>query len=100
MLEFRTIRRIACALLILSAGLSAQRYTGHDHAVFHRPAPPPPAVKHQGPPTNGIKNPQKAAPATPQPASRTAAQNHPEVDLNHDPTRLKTGTPAENTPHL
>src|SRR5271165_3807139 len=98
MSEFRPIRRTACVLLILSA----QRYTGHDHAVFHRPAPPPPAVKHQGPPANGTKNPQKVAPATatPQPTSRTAAQNHPEIDLHQPSAPLKTRTPAEDTPHL
>ena len=105
MVEFvSACRRIACVLLFLSVGLSAQRYTGHDHAVFHRPpSPPPPTVKHQTPSApSGNKNPQKVSPASPpsQLTSHAAPQNHPEVDLNQPSAPPKTGAPSENPPRL
>ena len=73
-------------MLLLTVGLSAQRYTGHDHAVFHRaPAPPSSAAKRQ-PPSNpsGSKAPQKATPAntTSPSAPHAALQNHPEAELD------------------
>src|ERR1035438_1947731 len=85
-----TILRIAFALLALTAGLSAQRYTGHDHAVFHRqPQSPPPAAKHQSPSAgNAATTHQKAsvsASASPQPTARTgASQGKLDVESNHN----------------
>src|SRR5271157_27184 len=107
MLQSHTILgRIAFSLLLFSTGLSAQRYTGHDHAVFHRqPQSPPVGAKHQSPSTiNGATNRQKtvaSASASSQQASRpAAAQNKLDVDLNHPSAPVKTETPLENAPRL
>ncbi|HZD32909.1 MAG TPA: hypothetical protein VE779_14765 [Candidatus Angelobacter sp.] len=54
---------IALACLLLTAGLSAQRYTGHDHAVFHRPpATASTSAKHQSSPATGIKSAARTSP--------------------------------------
>ena len=107
MLQFyTTIRRIAFALLFLTTALSAQRYTGHDHAVFHRPPQPPPsAVKRQTPsPANGSTSRPKTtatASAASQQASRTASgQGKLDVDLNHPSAPAKTDPPTDDAPRM
>src|SRR5664279_792800 len=100
--QFRsTIRRIAFSLLLLSTGLSAQRYTGHDHAVFHRqPQSPPPAAKHQS---------LSGSPAASHPKTTASNQQGPRAgtttgklvdDLNHNSAPAKTDAPLENAPHM
>jgi len=102
-----TIRRTALALLLLTTGLSAQRYTGHDHAVFHRqPQPPPPPPKHQpsAAPVSGSSNRQKTATAasasSPQVPRNGATQGKLDSDLNRASGPEKTAPPLENTPRL
>src|SRR5664279_1931003 len=104
--QFRsTIRRIAFSLLLLSTGLSAQRYTGHDHAVFHRqPQSPPPAAKHQSLSGNtATSHPKTAASpsASNQQGPRAGAATGKLVDdLNHNSAPAKTDPPLENAPHV
>src|SRR6516164_8960700 len=101
MVMSRTILRIALALSLLSVGLSAQRYTGHDHAVFHRaPQPPSSSVKRQSQPA-GPSN--KPTPRTGQgtTSSQTAphaaaGQSRPDPDLN----RSTGQSPVDNSPHF
>src|SRR3974390_1293609 len=73
------IGRLSVILLVLTAGASAQRYTGHDHAVFHRPpSTPSPAAKHQSAPASTTpKTSTKAGttPGTVQPAPHDAPQS-------------------------
>src|SRR5664279_3613981 len=103
-----TIRRIAVALLFLSTGVSAQRYTGHDHAVFHRqPQTPPAATRHQSPPPAGNATPthQKttaaaSAPSQQPPARNGASQGKLEFDGNHNTSPAKTEPASESAPHL
>jgi len=79
-------------ILLLSMSLSAQRYTGHDHAVFHRPPQPSATVKHQTPPppSSSSKAPTKNTPAAPvaQPAPRSLAspQTNPKEQTNPNET--------------
>jgi hypothetical protein len=76
--KYRSIIFSSALLLALSTAMPAQRYTGHDHAVFHRPAPPPAASKRQAaPPQNGAKAPVKNAPATQSPRSSSSPQTGP-----------------------
>src|ERR1017187_522887 len=102
-----TICQIALALVFLTTGVSAQRYTGHDHAVFHRqPQTPPPATRHQSPSSagNAATSHQKitaSASASPQPTSRTgASQATPEIDGKHNTAPAQTEPVLENAPHL
>src|SRR5215472_10739460 len=100
MVMSRTILRVSFALALLPTGLSAQRYTGHDHAVFHRaPQPPSSTVKHQSQPSVGTKASPKTAPgnAASQPASHTTTSpSRPELDLNQNSAQ----TPVDNTPRF
>jgi hypothetical protein len=101
-----TLSRTALALLLLTTGLSAQRYTGHDHAVFHRqPQAPSPAAKHQsstaGNPTTSHQKTTAMASAPPQLTSRPgAAQGKLDNDLDHNSAPAKTEAPLENPPRL
>ena|SRR5664279_1035747 len=101
-----TIRRIALALLLLTTGVSAQRYTGHDHAVFHRqPQTPPPATKHQSSvgentATGHQKTATSASASTQQGPRAGAGQGKLEDDLNHNSAPAKTDPPLESTPRL
>src|SRR5271165_4231179 len=97
------IVRVVLAMLLLTAGLTAQRYTGHDHAVFHRSPAPPTAAKHQPPSTTGNSKPQqKTVPAntTSQPAPRAALQSHPEAGVEQASVPAKSVAGVEYTPHL
>src|SRR5215472_10189562 len=97
----RSIWRVTFTVLLLPLGLAAQRYTGHDHAVFHRaPQPPPPTAKHQSQPTtNATKTSPKTSQASiaGQSASHgTTSQNRQELDLNQNSAQ----TPTENPPRF
>src|ERR1035441_3980517 len=102
-----TICQIALALVFLTTGVSAQRYTGHDHAVFHRqPQTPPSATRHQSPSSagNAVTTHQKttasASPPSQQPTSRSGgSQGKLEVDGNHNTAPAKTEPALENAPH-
>src|SRR6516165_1809923 len=101
MVMSRTIVRIAFALLILSIGLSAQRYTGHDHAVFHRaPQPPPAGAKHasQSSPSGSKASPKSGQGTSSAQTGNHAAtgQSHSELDLNQNSAQA----PAETAPHF
>jgi hypothetical protein len=106
--QFRsTIRRIAFSLLLLSTGLSAQRYTGHDHAVFHRqPQSPPAAAKHQSLSGNTSASHPKttttatAAASTQQDIHAGTATGKLVDGSNHSSAPAKTDPPLENAPHL
>jgi len=107
MFDSRTaIFRTAFTLLLLATGLSAQRYTGHDHAVFHRqPQPPVASSKHQSssPAVSGTGNRQKtsiAASASPQASHASAAQGKLEGDMNRSATPEKPEATAEDSPHF
>lgn len=105
MFPFRiTIRRIACSFLFLTTAVSAQRYTGHDHAVFHRPPQPPPAaVKHQTPsPANGTANRTKngATASGPQTPHTSTGQGKLDADANRNSAPTKTDPPLDNPPRL
>jgi hypothetical protein len=101
-----TISRIVLTLLFLTAGLSAQRYTGHDHAVFHRqPQAPPTAAKHQssspGSAAAGHQKTATPAPSSPQSGARAAnAQGKLDVDVNHNSTPVKADPSLQNAPRL
>jgi len=96
-----TILRIACALLFLTTALSAQRYTGHDHAVFHRPPQASPAKHQPAPPANGVTSHQKAPAASPQQASRAAnGSGNVDVDSNRTSPPAKIDPPLDNSPRL
>src|ERR1035438_2324250 len=100
------IRRIAVASLWLTTGLSAQRYTGHDHAVFHRqPQAPPVATKHQSPSAgNTAASHQKTTTPASAPAQQgpraSAGQGKLDVDVNHNSSPSKTDPPLESIPRL
>jgi hypothetical protein len=97
---------IVLACLLLSAGLSAQRYTGHDHAVFHRPpSTAPTTVKHQtSPPTAATKTPAKTM--TNSPASQSG--QHATVPSGAEagsspapaPSKGKDNDPLTSTPQV
>ena len=99
-----TIRQIAFGLLFLTTGLSAQRYTGHDHAVFHRQPQTPAAAKHQSSSTNTATSHPKTTASTSssaQQGSRAGAtQGKLDVDLNHASSPSKTEQALENTPRM
>src|SRR6516164_1315349 len=100
---FARIGRIALVLLSTAACLSAQRYSGHDHAVFHRPPAPPAAQKHPSTPApGGVKAPppskQAPAPPTAQPAPR--AQDRPASDLGETSAAPRSAQPVPNRPNL
>jgi hypothetical protein len=99
--------RVALTLLFLTTGLSAQRYTGHDHAVFHRqPQPPAPTSKHQSASSavGGAPGRQKtpvAPPASTPQASRTStAQAKLDGGMSHATVPEKSDAPVENAPHF
>src|SRR5450755_1960419 len=104
--QFRsTIRRIAFSLLLLSTGLSAQRYTGHDHAVFHRQSQSAPAAaKHQslsGNTSTSHPRTTASASASAQQGPRVGTSTGKLVDgSNHSSAPAKTDPPLENAPHL
>jgi hypothetical protein len=92
------IRRIAFTILFLAAALSAQRYSGHDHAVFHRSAQPPsPPVKHQvAPPANSTGSHAKNTAS----ASAAAQQAKPDAEFSHNTTPPKAEPPLDGIPRL
>src|SRR5215469_105500 len=97
----RPIWRLTFTVLLLPLCRAAQRYTGHDHAVFHRPPqPPPPSAKHQSQPTmSGTKTPPKTNQESTSglPASHgTASQGRQELDVNQNSSQA----PTENSPRF
>jgi hypothetical protein len=97
-----TIRRIVLVVAVMTTGLSAQRYTGHDHTVFHRlPQAPPPATKHQpSAAANATTSHQKPLASTQQGPRAGAAQGKLDMDLTHNSASAKTAPAPENTPRL
>src|SRR5271165_2282127 len=96
------ILKSALMLILLTAGLSAQRYTGHDHAVFHRPPQPStPASKHGAPTQNNAKtaprNASGASAGSSQTTSRATGQGHGD---QASPQLPATETAAESLPHF
>jgi len=95
---------LAIAVLFLGTTLSAQRYSGHDHAVFHRPSPPPQAKHQTSSPANGpAVHPKGTTPATTpgQAAEHSAsAQGKPEVGLIQPPSPAKTNPELTTTPRI
>src|SRR5215472_2264445 len=85
---FTVTGRCGVLLVILTASLSAQRYSGHDHAVFHRAPPPPATAKRQsGNSQNNLKpGPKTSVPAAPQSSSPRASPDSmakPSVETAH-----------------
>ena len=81
----KAFRRNMALILLLTAGLSAQRYTGHDHGVFHRP-PQTSSSSSKHPstsPANGSKTAPKSAPSTTQqPSQHTAGVDKLQIGSN------------------
>jgi hypothetical protein len=102
------IRRVAVALLFLTTGLSAQRYTGHDHAVFHRqPQPPAPVSKqHQsaspavGGPSGRQKSPVAPAASSAQASRTSTGQAKLDSGMNHAAVPEKSDATIENSPRF
>ena len=85
---FRVTGSCGVLLVILTASLSAQRYTGHDHAVFHRAPQPPAAAKRQGGNSQSNAKPERktSIPAAPQSSSPRASSDSmakPNVETAH-----------------
>src|SRR3974390_3145138 len=98
---FSTAVRSSLAVILLTVGMSAQRYTGHDHAVFHRPPQPPaPTAKHTLPQNNAKTTPRNAGGASTgstQAAPRAAGQVHTD---SAQPQLSPAETASESTPHF
>lgn len=89
--------RVALATLLLTAGLWAQRYTGHDHAVFHQPpSAAQPTVKHPtAPATTGTKGSAKNSSSS---AATHSAQHEVGPTGSEPRVRQTTAPSTDNGP--
>src|SRR3974390_455534 len=96
------IGRLSVILLVLTAGVSAQRYTGHDHAVFHRPpSTPSPAAKHQSATaSSAAKTSPKSgnSPGTVQSVTRSVPPASSGTGGNQPPAPASVNSSAETPP--
>jgi hypothetical protein len=99
--RLRHLRFLAVAVL-LSATLSAQRYSGHDHAVFHRPAQET-QVKRQTSGNGNVvhpKNVPSAAPVAQPTQHQKSALSKPSTELEQIPGSSKMDPQFETSPRL